>query len=103
MACILLLIFTLSLFVTFFASRGSIVYACSESLLSTNSTCDMSIRLFGAEVPDPVFPVLTGAIGTLAFVGVLLIGYLVLFHLYLCEWRFPEVTSGLCMCVCNLK
>ena len=83
LACILLLIYTLCLFITFFSAREHIRYACSDHFFSTNSSCDDSIRLFGAEVPDPVFPTLLAVIGLLAAVGVVMIGYLASFHTYL--------------------
>ena len=83
MACILLLVFTLSLFVTFFSDRGALRYACSDHFLSSNTSCSGHVRVFGAEVPDPVFPSLVAAIGLLALVGVAMIGYLATFHMYL--------------------
>ena len=83
MACILLLVFTLSLFVTFFSDRGALRYACSDHFLSSNTSCSGRVRVFGAEVPDPVFPSLVAAIGLLALVGVAMIGYLATFHMYL--------------------
>ena len=87
LACVLLVVFTLSLFVSFFAGREGLRYACSEHFPSpSNSTaCSGDIRLFGAEVPDAVFPVVVAVVGLLALVGVGMVGYLATFHVYLSE------------------
>lgn len=83
LACILLLIFTLCLFITFFSARDRLRYACSDHFVSTNSSCNDNVRVFGVEAPDPVFPTLVAVIGVLALVGVCMIGYLATFHIYL--------------------
>lgn len=90
-ACILLLMFTLSLFISFFTARDKLRFNCADHFfLSTNSSsssssCSETIRLFGAAVPDPVFPVTVAVIGVLALLGVGMISYLALFHVYLSE------------------
>ena len=83
LACVLLLIFTLCLFITFFSARDRLRYACSDHFILPNSSCDDRIRVFGAAAPDPVFPALVAVIGLVALVGVAMIGYLATFHVYL--------------------
>eukprot|EP00731_Ephydatia_muelleri_P039292 Em1343g1a len=46
-------------------------------------SCNATLRLFGAPIPDPVFPTLTAALGVFSLAGVLLIGHLTLFHFHL--------------------
>ena len=94
--CVLLLIFTLSLFIAFFSARDHIYYACNNHILSANSSCDDAIRVFGADVPDAVFPVLVGVIGLLAVAGIGMIGYLAVFHIYLSKKKQLQLLLHIC-------
>ena len=85
LACLILLLFTFALFVTFFTAREYILYACSDHFISTNITCNPTIRLFGAYVPSPVFSVLVIVVGLVATAGAILTGYHGFFHVYLSE------------------
>ena len=82
-ACVLLLLYTLALFIVFFSARDRLRHNCSLHFLSPNSSCSGELRMFGAGVPDPVFPAAVAVIGLLALVGVALVGYLATFHVYL--------------------
>ena len=97
LACILLLIFTLCLFVAFFSARDHLRYACSDHFLSTNSSCNDSVKVFSAEAPDPVFPTLVAVIGLVALVGVGMIGYLATFHIYLSKNNTLSTIIGIQM------
>lgn len=70
-------IFMFVLFVMFFAARDQLCYlGCSSS----NST--ERLRLFGARVADPVFPVVTGIIILPSVIVDALLGHLLGFHIY---------------------
>ena len=72
-------------FIMFFSHRDGIRHFCDD--VYNISSCDSSIKIFGATVPDPVFPVVTGFIGILYAIAVVLIGHLALFHCYLSEYN----------------
>ncbi|XP_065914325.1 palmitoyltransferase ZDHHC11-like [Dysidea avara] len=70
-------IFMFVLFVMFFAARDQLCYLdCSSS----NST--EHLRLFGARVSDPVFPIITGIIILPSVIVDALLGHLLGFHIY---------------------
>uniref|UniRef100_A0A1X7TAK9 Protein S-acyltransferase n=1 Tax=Amphimedon queenslandica TaxID=400682 RepID=A0A1X7TAK9_AMPQE len=57
------------------------VYSCSATFNVTG--CDSILRLFGAPVPDPVFPTVTALIGLLSAIATLLLAHLVGFHCFI--------------------
>jgi len=82
-------VFSLVLFVVYFTSPNELCY--SECVSSSNSS-DNNLKLFGAEVPDQVFPVLTGVVTLPSWIACLLLGHLLAFHIYFSE-------SGHCLYV----
>ena len=71
-------IFMFVLFVMFFAARDQLCYlGCSSSSNSTER-----LRLFGARVADPVFPVVTSIIILPSVIVDALLGHLLGFHIY---------------------
>lgn len=86
---------SLSLFVLFFADRDSLRYSCDRE--DHNITeCDPQLRVFGAPVPDPLFPTFIAIIGLLAVVTLTLMGHLTAFHFYLSKFYF-------CLSACEIS
>lgn len=77
---ILFAVFGLVLFTLFFASPNKLCY--TECSLSTNSSSEPNLKLFGAEVSGPVFVVITGIVTLPSWITGLLLGHLLAFHVY---------------------
>ena len=72
-----------TLFILFFASRSDLKWWDGMFPCSNGTNTSVCIRLFQAEVPDPVFPVLMGVECLLCVIGMCLLGQLFFFHVYL--------------------
>ena len=80
---LLLFLYNVALFILFFADRDRLRYDCFNP---TNiSSCDDTLRVLGAAVPDPVFPTLVAVLGLLSVIALILVGHLSCFHVYLCK------------------
>ena len=87
-------IFGLVLFALFFDSPNKVCY--SECLSSNNSSTDGNLKLFGGEVPDLVFIVITGIATLLSWIACLLLGHLLAFHIYFSELFVCMYTLNYC-------
>ena len=92
----MLFFYNMVLFALFFIGRDYLRYNCDHSghLLA----CDLTLRMLGVPIPDYVFLTLTGVLGGLAALAVLLIGHLTLYHIYLSKpcnlhlnWLQPHI------------
>ena len=72
------LLLLIILFIIFFADRSLIRYYCHAPYNVTG--CDSTLRLFGAPIPDPLFPTVNGVIGLVSGVSTVLLGHLLAFH-----------------------
>ena len=92
----MLLLYNTALFILYFAGRNNLRYNCNFP--SNSSACNETLRIFGAAMPDPVFPILTAILGILALIAVVLVGHLTTFHLYLSKLsdNFPVPSVLLC-------
>ena len=84
----LFLLFSLSLFIVYFVDEDASLlrFNCHSSFNLT--ACDPSLGILGFRLParaNPVFPSLCAFCVVLSLIGLLLLGHLTLFHLYLSE------------------
>ena len=78
-------VFGLVLCVLFFATPNKLCY--SDCVSSTNSSSD-NLELFGTEVSDPVFIVITGIATLPSWIVGLLLGHLLAFHVYFSKYAY---------------
>ena len=78
-------VFGLVLFVLFFDSPNKLCYSECLSSTNTSNSSDGNLKLFGGEVPDIVFIVITGIVTFLSWLVCLLLGHLLAFHIYFSE------------------
>ena len=83
---ILNFLLSLIFFILFFSDRSLIRYSCDQPFNVTG--CDDVLRLFGAQVPDPVFPTIHSIIVLVSAVTTLLLGHLVLFHCFISKHMY---------------
>ena len=72
---------SLIFFIIFFASRENLRYFCD--LHQNISSCDDTLKILGAAVPDPLFPTATVILFVLAVAATCLLSHLTFFHYYL--------------------
>ena len=71
-------------FILYFIDRDHIRHYCD--ITRNISSCDSTIKIFGASAPDPLFPSTTAVIGVLGIIATGLLGHLTIFHFYLSKY-----------------
>ena len=80
---VLNLLCSLGLFILFFASRGNLCWWDCDYPCGNQTNTSVCLRLFQAQIPDQLFPVLMSVECVLSLIAIGLLGELYFFHIYL--------------------